>query len=211
MAPLRVMGTGVLQRPSDDAANPRGAKVPTGRRPCKEKHRRYARSERAVATDLTRIGDKARQEPTLVFTTLYHHITDVDNLRACYDRLPAHKASGVDGVTKAEYGEHLRRAPAGPLGAAEAAGLSPGPEAAHLRPKGGQCEGPAAGHQQSGRQDCRSRDPPHAGAHLRSRLRRQQLRLPAGTQPTSVSGCPRPDSPTATRRPRGRGRHQIVF
>ena len=107
MAPLRVMGTGVLQRPSDDAANPRGAKVPTGRRPCKEKHRRYARSERAVATDLTRIGDKARQEPTLVFTTLYHHITDVDNLRACYDRLPAHKASGVDGVTKAEYGEHL--------------------------------------------------------------------------------------------------------
>ena len=53
-----------------------------------------------MATDLTRIGDKARQEPTLVFTTLYHHITDVDNLRACYDRLPAHKASGVDGVTK---------------------------------------------------------------------------------------------------------------
>ena len=60
-----------------------------------------------MATDLTRIGDKARQEPTLVFTTLYHHITDVDNLRACYDRLPAHKASGIDGVTKAEYGEHL--------------------------------------------------------------------------------------------------------
>ena len=45
--------------------------------------------------------------PTLVFTTLYYHITDVDNLRACYDRLPADKASGVDGVTKAEYGEHL--------------------------------------------------------------------------------------------------------
>jgi len=37
-----------------------------------------------VATDLTRIGAKARQEPTLVFTTLYHHITDVDNLsRSC--------------------------------------------------------------------------------------------------------------------------------
>ena len=60
-----------------------------------------------MATDLTRIGEKARTEPTLVFTTLYHHITDVDNLRACYDSLPAHKASGVDGVTKAEYGKHL--------------------------------------------------------------------------------------------------------
>ena len=60
-----------------------------------------------MATDLTRIGDKARNEPSLVFTTLYHHITDVDNLRACYDSLPAHKASGTDGVTKTEYGEHL--------------------------------------------------------------------------------------------------------
>ena len=60
-----------------------------------------------MATDLTRIGEKARKEPTLVFTSLYHHVTDVDNLRACYDSLPAHKASGEDGVTKAEYGEHL--------------------------------------------------------------------------------------------------------
>ena len=60
-----------------------------------------------MATDLTRIGEKARREPTLVFTTLYHHITDVDNLRACYEALPANKASGVDGVTKAEYGAHL--------------------------------------------------------------------------------------------------------
>jgi group II intron reverse transcriptase/maturase len=60
-----------------------------------------------VGTDLTRIGEKARKEPELVFTSLYHHISDVDNLRACYDTLPAHKASGVDGVTKAEYGRNL--------------------------------------------------------------------------------------------------------
>jgi retron-type reverse transcriptase len=60
-----------------------------------------------VGTDLTRIGEKARKEPELVFTSLHHHISDVDNLRACYDTLPAHKASGVDGVTKAEYGENL--------------------------------------------------------------------------------------------------------
>ena len=37
-----------------------------------------------MATDLTRIGEKARKEPGLVFTSLYHHICDVDNLRACY-------------------------------------------------------------------------------------------------------------------------------
>ena len=60
-----------------------------------------------MGTDLTRIGEKARKEPGLVFTSLYHHICDVDNLRACYDRLEAKKATGVDGVTKEEYGKNL--------------------------------------------------------------------------------------------------------
>ena len=60
-----------------------------------------------MATDLTRIGQKARKESGLVFTSLYHHICDVDNLRACYDTLGAKKATGVDGVTKEEYGKNL--------------------------------------------------------------------------------------------------------
>jgi len=59
-----------------------------------------------MGTDLTRIGEKARKEPDLVFTSLYHHVTDVDNLRACYDKLDADKAAGVDGVTKEEYGRN---------------------------------------------------------------------------------------------------------
>jgi hypothetical protein len=37
-----------------------------------------------MSTNLTRIGQKARGEPDLVFTSLYHHVVDVDNLRACY-------------------------------------------------------------------------------------------------------------------------------
>ena len=60
-----------------------------------------------MSTDLRRIGEKARKEPGLIFTSLYHHVTDVDNLRACYDALPADRAVGVDGVTKVEYGRHL--------------------------------------------------------------------------------------------------------
>jgi len=60
-----------------------------------------------VATDLTWIGEKARKEPGLVFTSLYHHICDGDHLRACYDKLEADKATGVDGVTKGEYGRNL--------------------------------------------------------------------------------------------------------
>ena len=61
-----------------------------------------------MATDLTRIADKARREPALVFTSLYHHIYDVDNLRACYDALDGRKARGADGVSKAEYGKNLK-------------------------------------------------------------------------------------------------------
>jgi group II intron reverse transcriptase/maturase len=60
-----------------------------------------------VATNLKWIGEKARKEPDLVFTSLYHHIVDVDNLRACYDSLEAGKATGVDGVTKQQYGKNL--------------------------------------------------------------------------------------------------------
>lgn len=62
-----------------------------------------------MSTDLTRIGKKARKEPQLVFTSLYHHVVDVDNLRACYGTLEPHKATGVDGVTRRAYGEKLEQ------------------------------------------------------------------------------------------------------
>ena len=60
-----------------------------------------------MSTDLTRIGERARKEPDLVFTSLYHHVTDLDNLRDCYEALDDDKAVGVDGVTKEQYGENL--------------------------------------------------------------------------------------------------------
>jgi group II intron reverse transcriptase/maturase len=60
-----------------------------------------------MSTNLTWIGEKARKEPGLVFTSLYHHVTDIDNLRDCYEALDDDKAVGVDGVTKEQYGENL--------------------------------------------------------------------------------------------------------
>jgi group II intron reverse transcriptase/maturase len=60
-----------------------------------------------MSTNLKWIGEKARKEPGLVFTSLYHHVYDVDNLRACYEALPKGRAVGVDGVTKEKYGENL--------------------------------------------------------------------------------------------------------
>ena len=60
-----------------------------------------------MATDLTLIGQKARKDTKLVFTNLFHHVYDMDNLRACFDSLDAKKASGVDDVTKMQYGQQL--------------------------------------------------------------------------------------------------------
>ena len=60
-----------------------------------------------MGTDLTRIGEKARKEPRLVFSSLFHHISDVENLRDSYETLEAGKATGIDGVDKEEYGKRL--------------------------------------------------------------------------------------------------------
>jgi len=61
-----------------------------------------------MSTDLTRIAERARKEPDLLFTSLYHHVTDGDNLRNCYEALDDEKAVGVDGVTKEDYGRNLK-------------------------------------------------------------------------------------------------------
>jgi len=94
-----------------------------------------------VATDLTRIGQKARKEPDLVFTNLYHHIYDVDNLRACYDRLQADKASGVDGVSKQEYGQNLEENLWDLSGRLRRMGYRPGPKRRSYVPKPGSAKG----------------------------------------------------------------------
>lgn len=60
-----------------------------------------------LETDLRRIRQKARREPKCVFTSLYHHVLDVDHLRACYQALDGRKAVGIDGVDKKRYGEKL--------------------------------------------------------------------------------------------------------
>ena len=60
-----------------------------------------------MSTNLARIGLQASAHPDLVFTSLYHHIADIDHLRTCYQLLKGNKAVGVDEVTKSIYAEDL--------------------------------------------------------------------------------------------------------
>ena len=94
-----------------------------------------------MGTDLKRISEKARREPELVFTTLYHHISDVDNLRACYGALEAGKATGVDGVTKSEYGKNLEANLQDLSARLKRMGYRPGPKRRSYIPKPGSAKG----------------------------------------------------------------------
>jgi RNA-directed DNA polymerase len=94
-----------------------------------------------VSTDLRRIGEKARSDHRLVFTSLYHHVSDVDNLRACYEALPRDRAVGVDGVTKEQYGEKLEENLQGLSQRLRRTGYKPQPKRRSYIPKPGSEKG----------------------------------------------------------------------
>lgn len=60
----------------------------------------------AATTGVERIASRARVEPQTRCPELMHPLT-VDNLRACFEAPDGTKAPGVDGVTKAIYGQNL--------------------------------------------------------------------------------------------------------
>jgi RNA-directed DNA polymerase len=90
-----------------------------------------------MSTELKRIGEKARACAGLVFTTLYHHVTDIDNLRESYKALDGRKATGVDGTTKAEYGANLEENLQELSGKLKRMGYRPNPKRRSYVPKPG--------------------------------------------------------------------------
>jgi RNA-directed DNA polymerase len=57
-------------------------------------------------TKLKRIAWLSASDPRQRFDSLMHHF-DVESLAACFHELDGTKAVGIDGITKAHYGEHL--------------------------------------------------------------------------------------------------------
>src|SRR4029450_11589050 len=56
-----------------------------------------------------RIGEVARRDRKVRFTTLMHHVYNLDTLREAYFGLKRDAAPGVDGETWREYGEQLEQ------------------------------------------------------------------------------------------------------
>ncbi|MHB8765755.1 MAG: hypothetical protein ACYDA8_15665 [Deferrisomatales bacterium] len=56
---------------------------------------------------LERVRQRAREDKKLRFTTLYHHVYDVERLREAYRGVKREAAPGIDGETWEHYGEDL--------------------------------------------------------------------------------------------------------
>ena len=59
-----------------------------------------------METKLERITQLSKENPDMVFTSIAHLI-DMDMLKGCHAKMDGHKAVGIDGVTKEEYGRKL--------------------------------------------------------------------------------------------------------
>ena len=59
-----------------------------------------------VETQLNGIAEKAKRCPEERFTSLAHLLNE-EHLKICFEDLKAHKAAGIDGVTKEEYAKAL--------------------------------------------------------------------------------------------------------
>ena len=59
-----------------------------------------------METKLARISQMSRENPTMIFTSI-GHLINKDMLKSCHNAMDGDKAKGIDGVSKADYEEHL--------------------------------------------------------------------------------------------------------
>ena len=66
-----------------------------------------AQNRDGARSALERVREVAERDKTVRFTTLLHHVYDIEHLRAAYHALKRDAAPGIDGETWRHYGEAL--------------------------------------------------------------------------------------------------------
>ena len=84
------------------AGNAAGGKEVTCLKQCCEDTLPIRRGGMMVETKLQHIAEKARENKTMTFTSIYH-LLNVELFRACFHELRGDAAVGIDKVTKAQY------------------------------------------------------------------------------------------------------------
>ena len=64
------------------------------------------KQQNIMETKLARIAEISKEKPQEIFTSIYHYLNK-DLLILCHKELDGKKATGLDGITKAEYEENL--------------------------------------------------------------------------------------------------------
>ena len=59
-----------------------------------------------METKLARISEMSRDNPEMIFTSI-GHLVNKELLKSCHESMDGTKAKGIDGVSKADYEEHL--------------------------------------------------------------------------------------------------------
>ena len=97
--------------PNKDCGAPRSAEGVEDRGPAKgnsgEQTNHRAQNRARLKRALDRIRQVAQRGKEVRFTTLWHHVYDVDRLREAYFGLTRKAAAGMDGRTWAAYGQSL--------------------------------------------------------------------------------------------------------
>jgi RNA-directed DNA polymerase len=75
--------------------------------PSQQNALRAQHRDNGARSALARVREVAGREKAGRFTTLLHHIYDVEHLRAAYHALKRDAAPGIDGETWQHYGEAL--------------------------------------------------------------------------------------------------------
>jgi len=99
------------KRPNNGDVPTSSAEAVEGRGPAKgnssQQNRLRAQNRKGLPNALDRVREAARRDRRMQFTTLWHHVYNVDRLRQAYECLRPKAAAGIDGVTWKEYGENL--------------------------------------------------------------------------------------------------------
>ena len=99
------------KQPNKDRARARSAEDVEGRTRTKgnsgERDTCRIQSRESVKSGLARVREAARRDRKQRFTSLYHHVYNVETLRKAYRGLKRRAVAGIDGVTWREYGKGL--------------------------------------------------------------------------------------------------------
>ncbi|MGH9892409.1 MAG: group II intron reverse transcriptase/maturase [bacterium] len=91
---------------ADEAEAMEGRRLAKGNSDESDMHRTQRRNE-GMPSALDRVREAARRDGKQRFTTLMHHVCDLDRLRTAYQSIRKDAAAGVDRVTWEAYGKAL--------------------------------------------------------------------------------------------------------